>query len=57
MGLTDQQQIALGNQQYMKTIREDRARIVSSGPWYELVQRVARRIEGPAETSRPSCGR
>jgi Zn-dependent protease with chaperone function len=42
VGLTDQQQMALGNQQYQKTLREDRARIVSSGRQYERVQRVAR---------------
>jgi predicted Zn-dependent protease len=54
VGLTDQQQMALGNQQYQKTLREDRARIVSSGRQYERVQRVARRIEAVAARDKPN---
>jgi predicted Zn-dependent protease len=52
--LTDQQQIALGNEEYAKTLREDRARIVSSGPEYEMVQRVAKRIEDVARRDKPA---
>ena len=51
--LTDQEQMQLGNQQYAKTLRDDRARIVSSGPDYAQVQRVARRIEVVAARDKP----
>jgi metalloendopeptidase OMA1, mitochondrial len=51
--LTDQQQMQLGNQQYAKTLQDDRARIVSSGPGYAQVQRVARRIEVVAARDKP----
>jgi predicted Zn-dependent protease len=44
----------LGNQQYAKTLRENRARIVSSGPQYAEVQRVARRIEAVASRDKPN---
>jgi len=54
VGLTDEQQMQLGDQQYAKTLREDRARIVSSGPQYRLVQRVARRIEAVAARDKPN---
>src|SRR6476469_5505656 len=43
--LTDAQQMQLGSEEYAKTLRSNRARIVSSGPRYAEVQRVARRIE------------
>jgi metalloendopeptidase OMA1, mitochondrial len=43
--LTDAQQSQLGTQEYAKTLRQDRKRIVSSGPEYAEVQRVAQRIE------------
>ena len=46
--LTDQQQIQLGDQEYAKTLRQNRARIISSGPKNAEVQRVANRIEGVA---------
>jgi predicted Zn-dependent protease len=52
--LTDQQQMQLGSQQYAKTLRQDRARIVSSGRAYEQVQRVARRIETVAARDKPN---
>jgi hypothetical protein len=56
--LTDKQQSQLGSQQYAKTLREDRARIVSSGPQYAQVQRVAKRIEAVAARDKPtSSGR
>src|SRR5262245_55303723 len=51
--LTDAQQSQLGNQQYVKTLRTDRARIVSSGPEYARVQRVAKRIEAVAARDKP----
>jgi predicted Zn-dependent protease len=53
VGLTDQQQMQLGSEQYAKTLRQDRARIVSSGPAYAQVQRVARRIEAVAARDKP----
>jgi predicted Zn-dependent protease len=51
--LTDAQQMQLGNQQYAKTLRQNRARIVSSGPGYAEVKRVARRIEAVASRDKP----
>jgi predicted Zn-dependent protease len=54
LGLTLAQQMKLGNQQYAKTLRANRARIVSSGPEYAEVQRVARRIEAVASRDQPS---
>ena len=53
VGLTDPQQVQLGNQQYTKTLRQDRARIVSSGRAYLRVQRVAKRIETVAARDKP----
>jgi predicted Zn-dependent protease len=53
VGLTDAQQVSLGNEEYAKTLRQDRARIVSSGPAYLQVQRVARRIETVAAHDKP----
>ncbi len=43
----------LGSKEYAKTLREDRARIVSSGPQYAEVQRVAGRIESIAGHDKP----
>jgi predicted Zn-dependent protease len=54
LGLTLAQQVKLGNQQYAKTLRANRARIVSSGPEYAEVQRVARRIDAVASRDQPS---
>lgn len=54
VGLTDQQQVQLGSQQYAKTLRQDRARIVSSGAQYAEVQRVAKRIEAVAARDKPA---
>ena len=51
--LTDAQQMQLGSQEYAKTLRANRARIVSSGPEYAEVQRVARRIEAVAGRDKP----
>src|ERR1700748_1541355 len=53
VGLTDAQQMQLGSQQYAKTLRQDRARIVSSGAEYAEVQRVAKRIEAVAARDKP----
>jgi predicted Zn-dependent protease len=53
VGLTDEQQAQLGSQQYAKTLRQDRARIVSSGTDYAQVQRVAKRIEAVAGRDKP----
>jgi len=52
--LTDEQQMQLGAQQYAKTLRESRAQIVSSGPKYTEVQRVAKRIEAVASRDKPN---
>jgi predicted Zn-dependent protease len=52
--LTDAQQMQLGSQEYAKTLRTNRARIVSSGLQYAEVQRVARRIEVVASRDKPS---
>jgi metalloendopeptidase OMA1, mitochondrial len=52
--LTDAQQSQLGSEEYAKTLRANRARIVSSGPQYARVQRVARRIEKVAARDKPS---
>jgi len=53
VGLTDQQQMQLGSQEYAKTLRQDRARIASSGAAYAEVQRVAKRIEAVAARDKP----
>jgi predicted Zn-dependent protease len=53
VALSDQQQTQLGNQQYAKTLKRDRARIISSGPDYEQTQRVAKRIEAVAARDKP----
>src|SRR5215831_10493112 len=51
--LTDQQQIQMGDEEYTKTLRQNRARIISSGPSYAEVQRVAKRIEAVAAKDKP----
>jgi predicted Zn-dependent protease len=52
--LTDQQQIQLGAEEYAKTLRQNKGRIVSSGPSYAEVQRVAKRIEAVAAKDKPN---
>jgi predicted Zn-dependent protease len=52
--LTDAQQSQLGSQEYAKTLRTSRAQIVSSGPAYARVQRVAKRIEAVAARDKPN---
>jgi metalloendopeptidase OMA1, mitochondrial len=54
VALSDAQQTQLGNQQYEKTLRKDRADIISSGADYKQVQRVAKRIEVVAGRDKPS---
>ncbi len=51
--LTDAQQMQLGSKEYAKTLRTDRARVVSSGPQYAEVQRVAKRIDAVASSDKP----
>src|ERR1700752_257819 len=48
VGLSDEQQTKLGSQEYAKTLRQNRAEIVSSGADYAQTQRVAKRIEAVA---------
>lgn len=54
VGLSDAQQMQLGSQEYAKTLRGNRSRIVSSGPQYVGVQRVAKRIETVAARDKPA---
>lgn len=54
VGLTDQQQMQLGSQQYAKTLHQYPNRVVSSGAAYAQVQRVAKRIETVAARDKPS---
>ena len=51
--LTDAQQMQLGSQEYAKILRANGAQIVSSGPQYAKVQRVARSIEAVASRDKP----
>jgi predicted Zn-dependent protease len=52
--LTDAQQAQLGSQQYTKTLHQYANRIVTSGPKYKQVQRVARRIAAVAARDKPN---
>jgi len=52
--LTDAEQMRLGSQQYEKTLRQDANQIISSGPKYEQVQRVAQRIAAVAGRDKPN---
>ncbi len=52
--LSDAQQSQLGSQQYAKTLRQDRADIISSGAAYNQVRRVARRVTVVAGRDRPA---
>jgi metalloendopeptidase OMA1, mitochondrial len=54
VALTDEQQTQLGDQQYEKTLEQDRARLVTSGAAYAQVQRVAKRIEAVAARDKPA---
>jgi len=53
VALTDAQQMQLGDKEYATTLRQDRAHIISSGPQYAEVQRVAKRIEAVAARDKP----
>jgi metalloendopeptidase OMA1, mitochondrial len=53
VALSDAQQTKLGDQQYQKTLQENRANIISSGKAYDEVQRVASRIEAVAGRDKP----
>jgi predicted Zn-dependent protease len=52
--LSEAQQTQLGEQQYAKTLQQDRADIVASGAQYAQVQRVAKRIEAVAGRDKPT---
>jgi len=52
--LSDAQQMQLGAQEYAKTLRQNGARIVASGPQFAEVQRVAKRIESVARRDKPN---
>ena len=54
VGLTDEQQMQLGSEQYAKTLKQYRRRIISSGAAYAEVQRVAKRIEVVAARDKPN---
>jgi len=54
VGLTDKQQMQLGAEEYAKTLKQDRANIVSTGTGYAQVQRVAKRIEAVAGRDKPA---
>src|SRR6185503_16422463 len=54
VALSDAQQTQLGDQQYAKTLRQDRANVISSGTGYAQVQRVATRIEAVAGRDKPA---
>jgi metalloendopeptidase OMA1, mitochondrial len=54
VGLTDQQQMQLGSQQYTKTLQQYQADVISSGAEYSEVQRVAKRIEAVAARDKPA---
>ena len=53
VGLSDEQQMQLGTEEYAKTLRQSRGQIVTSGADYSDVQRVARRIEAVAGRDKP----
>src|SRR5262249_21360994 len=53
VSLTDKQQMELGSEEYAKTLRQYRSQIISSGPQYAQVQRVAKRIEIVAGRDKP----
>jgi predicted Zn-dependent protease len=54
VALTDKQQMQLGSQEYAKELRQYRGRIISSGPEYSEVRRVAKRIEAVAARDKPN---
>jgi hypothetical protein len=54
VALSDAQQTELANERYAKALRQDRANIVSSGPAYDEVRRVATRVEAGAARDKPA---
>jgi predicted Zn-dependent protease len=54
VALTDEQQAELGDREYATTLRANRWEVVSAGPQYAMVQRVARRIEAVAGSDKPA---
>jgi predicted Zn-dependent protease len=54
VALTEKQQMQLGSEEYAKTLRQYRARIVTSGDAYTAVRRVAKRIEAVAGRDKPA---
>jgi predicted Zn-dependent protease len=54
VGLSDKQQMQLGAEEYAKTLRQYKARVVSSGAGYLEVRRVAKRIEAVAARDKPA---
>jgi metalloendopeptidase OMA1, mitochondrial len=54
VALSDAQQTQLGDQQYEKTLQQNRADIISSGARYAQVERVAKRIEAVAGRDKPA---
>ena len=53
VSLSDEEQMQLGAEEYAKTLRQYRRRIISSGAAYAQVQRVAKRIEAVAGRDKP----
>jgi metalloendopeptidase OMA1, mitochondrial len=53
VALSDDEQMQLGAQEYAKTLSEQRANVVSSGPGYEMVRRVTNRITAVAAVDKP----
>lgn len=49
VALTDEQQMSLGKQVYDETLQTEASKIVTSGPQYEMVRRVAQRIVNVAD--------
>jgi predicted Zn-dependent protease len=54
VALSDKQQMQLGEEEYAKTLRQYKARVISSGAGYTEVQRVAKRIEVVASRDKPN---
>jgi predicted Zn-dependent protease len=53
VAMSDEQQEQLGAQVYDQTLQQDQANLVTSGPQFEMVQRVAERIAGVGDVDKP----
>lgn len=53
VGMSDQQQMALGAEVFQQTLMEVRAKIVDSGPEYDMVRNVAQRIAAQGAKDKP----